>query len=46
VVAGDHAAELLAPLALAVSGKWTRRQFRSWVLPHPTLGEVFAPLVD
>jgi dihydrolipoamide dehydrogenase len=46
VVAGDHAAELLAPLALAVSGKWTRRQFRSWVLPHPTLGEVFTPLVD
>lgn len=46
VVAGDHAAELLAPLALAVSGKWTRRQFQSWVLPHPTLGEVFTPLVD
>ncbi|HOQ72659.1 MAG: NAD(P)/FAD-dependent oxidoreductase [Smithellaceae bacterium] len=46
VAAGDHAAELLAPLALAVSGKWTRRQFRSWVLPHPTLGEVFAPLAD
>jgi dihydrolipoamide dehydrogenase len=46
VVAGDHAAELLAPLALAVTGQWTRTQFRSWVLPHPTLGEVFAPLVD
>jgi len=46
VVAGDHAAELLAPLALAASGKWTRSQFRSWVLPHPTLGEVFAPLAD
>ena len=46
VVVGDHAAELLSPLALAVSGEWTRRQFRSWVLPHPTLCEVFAPLVD
>lgn len=46
VVAGDHAAELLAPLALAVTGQWTRTQFRSWVLPHPTLGEVFASLVD
>ena len=46
VVAGDHAADRLSPLALAVSGKWTKAQFRSWVLPHPTLSEVFAPLVD
>lgn len=44
VIVGDHAAELLAPLALAVSCKLTRKQFRAWVIPHPTLGEIFLPL--
>ena len=46
VIVGDHAPELLAPLALAVSAGLTRGQLQSWVLPHPTLGEVLAPLID
>ncbi len=46
VVVGDHAAELLAPLALAVSSGLTKHQLKSWVLPHPTLGEILAPLID
>ncbi len=46
VVVGDHAAELLAPLALAVSTGLTRRELASWVLPHPTLGEILAPLIE
>lgn len=46
VAAGDHAAELLAPLSLAVSNGLTKKQLASWVLPHPTLGEILAPLID
>jgi pyruvate/2-oxoglutarate dehydrogenase complex dihydrolipoamide dehydrogenase (E3) component len=46
VIVGDHAPELLAPLALAVSAGLTRGQLQSWVLPHPTLGEVLVPLID
>jgi len=43
-IVGDHAAELIAPLALAVSNSLTRKQLRTWVIPHPTLSEIFAPL--
>lgn len=42
VVVGDHAADLISPLALAVSHKITRKQLRTWVIPHPTLSEVFS----
>jgi dihydrolipoamide dehydrogenase len=44
VIVGDHAAELLSPLALAVSNELTKKQLRSWVIPHPTLSEIFASL--
>jgi dihydrolipoamide dehydrogenase len=44
-IVGDHAAELNAPLALAVSNELTRKQLRAWVIPHPTLSEIFAPLI-
>jgi len=45
-IVGDHAAELISPLALAVSNELTKKQLRSWVIPHPTLSEIFAPLID
>jgi dihydrolipoamide dehydrogenase len=45
-IAGEDAAELIAPLALAVSTELTRKQLRAWVIPHPTLSEIFAPLLD
>jgi dihydrolipoamide dehydrogenase len=44
-IVGDHAAELISPLALAVSNELTRKQLRAWVIPHPTLSEIFAPLI-
>jgi dihydrolipoamide dehydrogenase len=44
-IVGDHAAELITPLALAVSNELTRKQLRSWVIPHPTLSEIFVPLL-
>jgi dihydrolipoamide dehydrogenase len=44
-IVGDHAAELIAPLALAVSNALTKKQLQSWVIPHPTLSEIFAPLL-
>jgi len=44
VIVGDHAAELLSPLALAISNKLSRKQLRSWVIPHPTLSEVMTLL--
>jgi len=45
-IAGEDAAELIAPLILAVSNGLTKKQMRSWVLPHPTLSEIFASLSD
>jgi len=43
-IIGDHAGDLIAPLTLAVANRMTRKQLRAWVLPHPTLSEIFAPL--
>jgi dihydrolipoamide dehydrogenase len=40
VIVGDHAADLLSPLALAVSNELTRKQLACWVIPHPTLSEI------
>ncbi len=45
-IVGDDAAELIAPLALAVCNELTRKQLRNWVLPHPTLSEIFVPIVS
>jgi Pyruvate/2-oxoglutarate dehydrogenase complex, dihydrolipoamide dehydrogenase (E3) component, and related enzymes len=45
-IVGEDAAELIAPLALAVSNEMTKKLLRSWVIPHPTLSETFAPLFD
>jgi dihydrolipoamide dehydrogenase len=44
-IVGEDAAEMIAPLALAVSNAMTRKQLRNWVLPHPTLSEIFTPLL-
>lgn len=44
-IIGEDAAELIAPLTLAVSNKLTKKQLRNWVLPHPTLSEIFTPLL-
>ncbi|PKN84474.1 MAG: dihydrolipoyl dehydrogenase [Deltaproteobacteria bacterium HGW-Deltaproteobacteria-1] len=45
VILGDHAADLISGVALAVAAQLTRKQLRSWVIPHPTLSEIFAPLI-
>jgi dihydrolipoamide dehydrogenase len=44
-IVGEDAADLIAPLALAVSNEITKKQLRNWVLPHPTLSEIFAALI-
>ena len=44
-IVGDHASDLIASLSLAVSRELTRKQLRSWVIPHPTLSEIFMPLL-
>jgi len=44
-IVGDHAAELISPLTLAISNGLTKKQLRSWVIPHPTLSEIFAQLL-
>jgi dihydrolipoamide dehydrogenase len=44
-IVGEDAAELIAPLTLAVSNELTKKQLRNWVLPHPTLSEVFTSLL-
>jgi len=45
-IVGEDAAEMIAPLALAVSNELTRKQLSSWVLPHPTMSEIFTPLLS
>ncbi len=45
-IAGDHAADLIVPLTLAVSNELTRKQLKGWVIPHPTLSEILLPLID
>jgi dihydrolipoamide dehydrogenase len=45
-IVGDHAAELISPLALAITNELTKKQLRSWVIPHPTLSEIFVSLTD
>jgi dihydrolipoamide dehydrogenase len=43
-IVGEDAADLIAPLALAVSNELTKKQLRNWVIPHPTLSEIFVSL--
>jgi dihydrolipoamide dehydrogenase len=45
-VVGEDVADLIAPLALAVSNELTRKQLRNWVLPHPSLSEIFSSLTS
>ncbi len=45
-IAGEQAAELISPLALAISCGLTKKQLRGWVIAHPTLGEVLAPFTQ
>lgn len=45
-IVGEEAADLIAPLALAVSNEMTKRQFKNWVLPHPSLSEIFNGIID
>lgn len=44
-IAGEQAAELIAPLVLAVSSGLTEKQLHSWVIAHPTLSEIFIPFM-
>jgi dihydrolipoamide dehydrogenase len=44
-IVGDDASELIVSLSLAVSAELTKKQLRSWIIPHPTLSEIFAPLI-
>jgi dihydrolipoamide dehydrogenase len=43
-IVGEDAAELIAPLTLAVSNEMTKKQLCSWALPHPTLSEIFTSI--
>ena len=43
-IVGEHAAELISSLALAVSQELTKKQLRSWIIPHPSLSEIFVSL--
>jgi pyruvate/2-oxoglutarate dehydrogenase complex dihydrolipoamide dehydrogenase (E3) component len=38
---GDDAGELIAPMALAISNSLGKKELKQWILPHPTLSEIF-----
>ncbi|MBN2255975.1 MAG: dihydrolipoyl dehydrogenase [Deltaproteobacteria bacterium] len=39
-IVGEHAADLIASMSLAVANGMTKLQLQSWVIPHPTLSEL------
>ncbi|MGV8057476.1 MAG: dihydrolipoyl dehydrogenase [Smithellaceae bacterium] len=41
-IIGDHASELIASMSLALANSLSRKQLQSWVIPHPTLSEIFS----
>lgn len=43
-IAGVHASELISSMSLALAGNLSRRQLQSWVIPHPTLSEIFSSI--
>ncbi|MEN6374925.1 MAG: dihydrolipoyl dehydrogenase [Smithella sp.] len=43
-IIGDHASELIASMSLTLANGLSRRQLLSWVIPHPTLSEIFLPI--
>ena len=43
-IVGDGAGELIAAMSLAVAGGLDRDALASWVIPHPTLSELFIAL--
>ncbi|MCX5853481.1 MAG: NAD(P)/FAD-dependent oxidoreductase, partial [Deltaproteobacteria bacterium] len=40
-IVGDDAGELIAPMALALSNALGKKELKQWILPHPTLSEIF-----
>jgi dihydrolipoamide dehydrogenase len=43
-LAGAEAAELIAPLGLAVAGGLGKADFKRWIIAHPTLSEMINPV--
>lgn len=43
-IIGDHASDLIAAMSLAVAGGFSKKQLQSWVIPHPTLSEIFSSI--
>ncbi len=43
-IVGSHASELIASMSLALANGLSRKQLQTWVIPHPTLSEIFSPL--
>lgn len=39
-VIGDHAADLITSMSLAMAGGLGKRELKKWIIPHPTLSEV------
>jgi dihydrolipoamide dehydrogenase len=39
-ITGEGAADLIAPMSLAVANGLGRREMRRWIIPHPTLSEI------
>jgi dihydrolipoamide dehydrogenase len=40
-IVGDDASELIASMGLAVANSLGRKELKQWILPHPTLSEIF-----
>jgi dihydrolipoamide dehydrogenase len=40
-IVGDDAGELIAPMGLAVANSLGKKELKQWILPHPTLSEIF-----
>jgi dihydrolipoamide dehydrogenase len=38
-IVGDHAADLITSMSLAIAGGLGKRELKRWIIPHPTLSE-------
>jgi len=39
-IVGDDAADLIAPMSLALANGMGKKELKRWIVPHPTLSEV------
>ena len=40
-IVGDDASELISAMSLAIANSLGKKELKQWIIPHPTLSEIF-----